>query len=126
MRRNGSASCRDWQAGVVVIPQFYMLAGAAAISFAAGAGLAWEYQGAKLETCEAVSAHKDALIDESNRAVQSLKAAGDTARKAAQTAQEQARTAEARAAQAEAPRRAAIAAGTGQATCFGAIEGFGK
>src|SRR3990172_10304182 len=101
MRRNGSASCRDWQAGVIVISQLYMLAGAAAISFAAGAGLAWEYQGAKLETCEAVGAHKDALIDESNRAVQSLKTAGDAARQAAKTAQEKARIAEAKAPHAE-------------------------
>jgi pyruvate/2-oxoglutarate dehydrogenase complex dihydrolipoamide dehydrogenase (E3) component len=103
------------------IPTAYLITIAVAASFVAGGAAAWKYQGARLETCEANSAHKDVLIDEQNRAVRALKGAGDIVRQAAQTAQEQASAAEARAAQAEAPRKAAIAAGTGPATCFGAI-----
>jgi len=93
-----------------LIPQIYIAAAIAASSFALGGGIAWKYQGAKLETCEAKGAHKDALLAEQSEAVEAVKAAGDKVRADAAVATKRAAEAEAKAKGAEDALRAKLKA----------------
>ena len=103
-------------------PQAYLAVAIAAASFAAGGGLAWKYQGARLETCQAKSANLSESLSEQNRRVEALAQAGDKARREAQEAAKQAAEAEVKATVADKKRRDAIKAGAGPATCAAAIS----
>ena len=105
-----------------MIPQFYMLAGAAAISFAAGAGLAWEYQGAKLKTC---AVERDAIardLTEQTDANEALREQGEkTRKKVAESVQ-----ATKPAADAAKARREALAARPAPDSCEAVFLDWGK
>jgi hypothetical protein len=75
-----------------MIPQLYLLAGAAAISFAAGGGLAWKYQGARLETCALAKQNLSASLSEQNARVEHLEQISDKARADAEAAYAKGRT----------------------------------
>jgi outer membrane murein-binding lipoprotein Lpp len=107
---------------MIGLPNPWIAATIAAAGFGAGLTIGLKWDAGTLARCEAVrDKTKAALRDQSSR-VEELARDGDLARKQAQEAQEQAQAAEDRAKAAEQPKRAAIAAGTGPATCFGAIE----
>jgi len=90
--------------------QIYIAAAIAAASFTLGGGLAWKYQGSRLETCEAKSAHKDALLSEQNAAIEAVKTAGDKVLADAAIATKRAAEAEAKAKGAEDALRAKMRA----------------
>ena len=109
-----------------MIGQAYIAAAIAAASFLAGGTAAWKSQGARLETCQVKADHLTAALADQNEAVEALRATGDAAQERARKAQEAAAKANAAAQALEAPRRAAIAAGTGPATCLEAVSGWTK
>jgi hypothetical protein len=104
-------------------PTLYITATAAAvIGFAAGGGLAWQYQGARLEASEAKTANLGNLLEEQNGKVAELAQASEKAGKEAIKAALRAAQADGKAQAAEKNLRAAIASGTGPQTCEAAID----
>lgn len=73
--------------------QLYLALGIAAASFAAGGGIAWKYQGARLETCTTVRDGLSERIREQNKGIAAQAKAAQDVAKAAQEAHEAARLA---------------------------------
>lgn len=103
-----------------MIPQLYMLAGAAAISFAAGGGLAWKYQGARLETCKVTRDGLGQQIKDQNAAIEVVRQRSDALQAQAAIDAEKARKAAAEAL-ARANKR-----GPAPATCDAAFDALDK